>query len=566
MSQVWPPPSFQPMLVNMQEWRAWYSGETDRLDNVGTRHGVSSASGFRGTVLRVWARFWGTRPSGQEHSLRVHVPLAADIARATADMLFAEPPTMKAEDPEPLDENGNPVPETLLAIEQQITDATTELIETYAVNGMLVELASAAEVGAALGGVYLRAVADLKTKRVCLSRVDHHMAIPTFRFNELESVRFWRKLGEQGGITYWHIETHLVNAAGVGVVRHELFEGTEETLTIPIPLADRPETRDLVVDQNSEISTRTPGLDVVYIPNNLPNPLWLDLPDGARMGAPDIAGSEDLLDRLDHAFSLMLREADLARARAMVADSALKDFGVGMGRGFDSNQELFTPLRLPPPDPNSNNPGNMVQLIQPEMRVEKWLVLCQEITEVILRRSGHSAATFGEDESAASTATETNSKNKRSATSRLRKSRIWATELRAILQKMLAMDVAFGWVPPGTIDPLRVVVSFPMPSASPTELAQTVQALRSVQAMSMETAVRRANPAWTDRQVDEEVQAILEEQKATAALAPAAVDPFATPVEDPGATAGGLDAIPGADAPLPTEQVVTDQQQAVPAV
>lgn len=515
----WPPKELQPIHHRMQDWSAWYSGDRYALEQAGANQG-SVRTGLSGWAVRWFRRFWGAPvvDGSTEPKIKVHVPLASDIARASADLLFAEPPAIQAEaDPED-------------AEQQARAEATTEHIGRYLDDGLISVFASAAETSSALGGVYLRATWDVQDRRVFCTRVDADQAVPEFRWGRLNRVTFWRTLPSDGSKVWRHLETHELSTrdpdgsgeSGIGIIRHQLWEGSAGDLGQLRPLDDHPDTAGLaaLIDTDGDgISTRSPRLDVVYVPNITPNPLWRNNPTGNNLGAPDIAGTEDLHDRLDHVYSSLMREVDLAKARIVVPEYMLQDLGPGKGMGWDADREVWAPLPGAT-SPQSGQQPMKPELFQPAIRVQDHIAIMQQLVEDILRSAGYSAATFGEDETGSVTATEVNSKTNRSRLTRSRKIRHWQPAIRELVTKMLAIDVAMGewfrsageegWAS-NLVDPTLVKVEFPQPQQSPAELAQTVALLSQAQAISTFMKVRMAHPDWDDQQVMDEVERIQQE-------------------------------------------------------
>src|ERR1043165_5183308 len=102
--EAWPPASMKKVLADMAEWSAWYSSDTDALarvyggdSTVGgvTNHPAQFRGGLVGAVARMW---WGQPTPVGEQRVKLHVPLAADIAAKSADLLYSEPPTFTFED------------------------------------------------------------------------------------------------------------------------------------------------------------------------------------------------------------------------------------------------------------------------------------------------------------------------------------------------------------------------------------------------------------------------------------------------------------------------------------
>ena len=116
----WPPSPQGIALAQQSIWSAWLIGDPEGLKNAyGTadpslgehseffryENGKSGSLSQGGLINRV-ARFFWSRPSiSGNRKAGLHVPLAADIATASADLLFSEPPQFTIEEPE--DGGGN---------------------------------------------------------------------------------------------------------------------------------------------------------------------------------------------------------------------------------------------------------------------------------------------------------------------------------------------------------------------------------------------------------------------------------------------------------------------------
>src|SRR5690606_10034247 len=142
--------------------------------------------------------FWG-RPVPTNHAnTRLHVPVPADIATASADLLFSEPPRLilpKRVSSTPGVASSNPAQERLEAIfNNPLTQA---------------ELVEAAELSAALSGTFLRAVWDTTVSdQVMVDAVAADQGVPEWRYGKLVAVTFWRVLARDGNIVWRHLERH----------------------------------------------------------------------------------------------------------------------------------------------------------------------------------------------------------------------------------------------------------------------------------------------------------------------------------------------------------------------
>lgn len=488
----WPPKELDGILGPLTIWDAWYRGTAEALRKA-YKPRLDRPNQYRGGIAGAAARLWWGQPVGDLDTARrdqIHVPIAADICQASADLLFAEPPTITAAD-------------------QTTQDRVDELVD----DGLHAALAGAHEIGAALGGVYLRTSWDQQVvpDRPFLTALHADNAVPEFRWGRLVAVTFWWAVREQNGVVLRHLERHELDGAGNGIILHGLYEGTGQDLGQLVPLTEHPSTAGLadVVDADGVISTETPGLAVVYVANQTPQRLWRTHPVGVNYGRSDLDGIEPLMDALDETMSSLQRDIRLGKARILIARSLLENLGPGQGAAFDLDREVFAPV-------NALGRGDQplkdsITAQQFAIRVDEHLRAAQELTETILRSAGYSAQTFGEQGDGGSrTATEVDSRDKRSDRTRDRKIRHWRPGTTAVLTKLLAVDSAL-FRKPNNPDGLQVI--FPdTDQDSPEVLARTAQSLKVAQAASTRVRVALVHPDWDDPQVEEETTRILAEE------------------------------------------------------
>lgn len=482
----WPPPELAPIAASQAEHDAWWVGSPERLTAVYQGHQGhrprTRPSQYVGGVVGTVARWlWGTPTNdSDEPRIRLHVPLAADICQASADLLFADPPEITSGD-----------------------EATQYQLGAYLEDGLPHLLSEAAEIGAALGGTYLRATWDAELQgRSFLTAVDADAAYPEFRYGRLSAVTFWWVLHQDGTTVWRHLERHET-IGGRGVVEHGLYIGTGSSLGRRVPLQDRPETAGLAVDADSRIDTGSDGLAVAYVPNVTPQRALRSHAIGRNLGRSDLEGVEPNLDALDWTYSLWMRDLDLAKARIAVPEYMLQTNKPGAGQTFDQDRAVYVTGSAP-----SSNQG--LEYFQFTVDVDNYLTTAKTHIADILRGSGYSAQTFGEDDSGSSaTATEIMSRDRRSNMTRDRKIRLFKPAIRQIVAKMLATDRAkFG----AAVDPADLAVTFSDSAQdTPRQLAQTAQAMANAQAASIETRVRLLHPDWTDPEIMAERDKIVAE-------------------------------------------------------
>lgn len=493
---AWPPAHCDPINKQIATWAAWYSGDADQLtaiyagttgQNAGKDFFASEAGGVKATARRAWDSvrrwFWGNRSSSGQPRNRVHVPLAGDIAAASADLLFSDPPRVTTDD-----------------------KATQERLDELLDDGAQAVLLEAAEIAAALGGVYLRVCWDpeVRPDRPWIAAVQPDAAVPEFTFGKLTAVTFWRVIKRTKRTVVRHLERHEN-----GLVLHAVYEGTDDELGQPVPFADYPETAWLngnpdVVNGN-EIHTGLDGLAAVYVPNMRPNRVWRNIPGAAALGRSDYAGVEAMMDGLDLTMSSWLRDVELGKARLIVPKEYLQTGGPGQGAGVDLDREVYEPVNAMSDD--DGKPA--IEQVQFDIRVDAHQRTVDAFKTTIVSTAGYAAATFGLDtEGSAQTATEVAAKHRRSLLLRGRKIRYFRPELVELLGALLGIDATIFHTR-GVNAEADILVEWPDGvSEDPKDVAQILQLLEQAGAISTEEKVKMLHPDWEDDDVAEEVDRI----------------------------------------------------------
>jgi hypothetical protein len=490
---AWPPTNMADISVKHAEWDAWYVGETAALERVYGNAGQAGnrPSQYRGGVTGALARFWWGKPlpnSGSATSEdKLHVPIAADLCQASSDILFAQPPSF-------------------IHGEQRIQSELDQAVE----QGLIRQLASSGEIGAALGDVYLRVTWDSTiADRSFITPVHADAAIPEFRWGRLVALTVWRELSDTNGLVVRHLERHELDGNGIGVIFHGLYQGTREYLGVQVPLTEYTSTAGIPVNADGFISTESRGLAVVHWPNKTPQRRWRQHDVGAWLGRSDLDGCEGSMDKLDMVYSSWMRDVRLAKSRLIVPNYMLESGGVGQGLGFDADQDVYVPVQAPPREDGKNE----ITPQQFTIRTADHLATCQELLEVILRTSGYSKQLFGEEDGVAMTATEVSSKDRRSTLTRDRKIREVTPALVQLLTKKLAVDAVIFRT---GVTPDAPVVEFAQATSStPEQLATTSNLLFQAQAASVRTRVAMQHPDWDEKQIAAEAALVLDEFSAS---------------------------------------------------
>lgn len=486
---TWPPKEHAPIFHQYAIHDAWYTGDPDQLariygnPNASTLAPPNRPSTYRGGLIGTVARmFWGAPTPQGERRIKLHIPLAADLATLSADLLYSEPPTIRAAD---------------LATQTWLDETAEQL------HGTLLE---AAEVAAALGGAYLRTVWDTEVSdQPWLAAVHADCAVPEWRWGRLSAVTFWRVVEQDGSRCLIHLERHEP-----GAILHGLYEGTVGDLGRQVDLGAHPETAGLP----PIVQTGIDRLTAVYLPNMRPQRRWRNYPAGANLGRSDFDGLEGLMDRLDAVYTSLMREIDLAKARLIVPQAYLQTLGPGKGSHFDLDREIYEALDALP-----NASGGMeITPAQFAIRVDEHLRSADALVRQIIRTAGYSAQSLGMDGETAMTATEVAARERRSMITRGKKSLYQRPAVVDALETLLMVQASmFG----GGVTVQRPEVTFgDSVSEDVMQLAQTAQLLRAAEAASTETLVRLVHPDWDEQQVTEEVQKIMDDRPAPVA------DPF----------------------------------------
>lgn len=521
----WPPQECDPIYAQYATWSAWYSGDIEQLSNTyagasgandTTGFFASEAGGVRGAVGRAIASirrwFWGERPRGAQQRQRVHVPIAADLAAASADLLFSEPPKVTV----PVEDTADGKPGTPDKVTQ---DRLDELMD----DGTQATLLEGAEIAAALGGVFLRIVWDAdKREMPWITAVHPDAAVPAWQWGDLASVIFWKVIAENGKIVVRHLEMHEP-----GKILHGVYQGDQDTLGTPVPLTDYPATADFaeLVENGNEIPTGATKLTAAYVPNMRPNRIWRSVPHAAHLGRSDFAGVEPLMDALDMTYSSWMRDVELGKARLIVPNDYLQSNGPGGGAGMELDREIYEGINAM----GSEDGKPEITQVQFAIRVAEHQSTCTDLKTTIVTTAGYSPQTFGLADGVAMTATEVAAKERRSFITRDRKIRYWRPQLGCLLETLLEVDAAkFN----SGVTPVRPQVEWESAvSVDPLALAQELNQLHQAEAISTEEKVKKRHPDWDQEMVDKEVEKIKPK------------------VEDPGTFTGMPPGKPGATPP-----------------
>lgn len=469
-TQRWPPEGWRDKYEKMKEWKAWYSGESLKL---------MEFYDSKDTVQN--QEFWSTISEGWQD--KIHLPLASEISSVSADLLFNEMPEFK-------------IPKAHVeGADRQDKDTQSRLTELLSNNQFHSKLLESAESNSALGGTYLKINWNKDFKNFPIISVAHSdTAIPNFNYDYLTSVTF-HKVVKQDGSTVWRkLEKHER-----GKITNMLYKGNQNHLGKEIPLDSLNKTKNM----SREIDTGIDDLLVRYVPNKKPNKLWMD----SSLGNSDYQGLEGLLDALDDTYTDWMDEMELAKADKIIPADWL-DYDSSSGElKYDPDKTTFTTLDVPP------SKMDKPQMIQPDMRTDKYEQTCLNLIERIVSSAGYSPQTFGlEIKGRAESGTALKVREDKSYNTKARKEKHFKQPLEQILELLLKVDkLQFG--NNKISDEPNVEVTFKQTSReSPNDQAETIEKLRRAKAMSKISAVKQIHPNWSDQEVKDEVDRILQQE------------------------------------------------------
>lgn len=471
---AWPPLEHAGQYQNYRRHAAWYEGDPVGLADAYSLTSNSGASAKPGTAERFRSFFWGKGPQPITRT-KLHIPIAADIATASADLLFADPPTFTFADETKTDERFKVIADS---------------------SGLTNTLLEAAELASPFGGVYLRACWDKDAADTPWTEaIPADRAIPEWMYGRLKAVTFWQQVASDGDTVWRHLERH-----SPGQIEHRLYKGDSSTIGRPVSLEDHPVTAALAmaVDEDGVVATGIPWLTAAYVPNMRPNRRDRLSP----LGRSDYDGIEGPMDALDETWTSWMRDIRLGVGRIIVSAELLRSMGKGQGATFDLDQEIFTPLPGSKPGEVAITPSQFA------IRVTEHRDTAAALTERIVSTAGYSGRTFGlRDEGGAATATEVSSSDRKSLVTRTKKTRYWIPSIADMARTLLAID-SFVYATPGVV-PVRPMVIFPDGvEEQPRTVAETLNLLHQAEAVSTATSVAMLHPDWPPDQVAEEVAAI----------------------------------------------------------
>lgn len=454
MAIQWPPIDW--LWGYYRRMGAWYSGD---------ERGLRAMAG-------ACEDFWRS-----DEKIKVHVPMAADIAALSAGLIFSDAPEIKSED-------------------ERTQERIAEIMKQ---NGAYALLLQAAELASVHGGVLLKWNWAQEDGMPVLSVVPAPFGLPEWAGQKLKRITFYNPVREdEMSGTRW---TLMERYEDDGRIHSSLLRGSGENLGTEVPLDSIPETAGI----EPEAVSGAGALLAVYVPNLLPNRIrpW------QMFGRSDFDGLTGLFDALDEAYSAIQRETRLTKTTVIVPAEYLRkrdsifpgEDAVGKTKWvFTNDSGVFTALDI---DTGENT--SPIQVVNPGIQADQRIALCEDIIRRILSMAGYSPQSAGLDISGqAESGTALNIRERKSLRTTETKKTYWWHALNDMVRAGLRLDAA---VFKSGVNP-EAEISVEMPDNSQPDISQMADILERLEragAVSTQTKVALLHPDWTPEQVDEEV-------------------------------------------------------------
>ena len=430
--------------------------------------------------------FW--RRSGRQ---KLHMPLAAEIAATSSDLLFGEELILYMVDRE----------------ERPRDDLQPRLEEILQHNSFHALLCEAAESCSALGDVYLKILWDRENGTCpCLRVVQGDRAWPEYVLGNLAAIHFFTPLEELPACGGEKTVVRLHERYSPGRIVTRMFRGSAQSLGMELG-QEALEALGLL----PEVEVPGGELLAVHIPNIRPNRLLR----GSCMGRSDLEGQRDLLDALDEAYSSWMRDIRLGKARLLVPAEYLRRGPEELFDGtrtvptFEFDEDVETLCAL---DVDTGRSSEGITPTQFSIRAEDHLKTWRDLIGRIVGGAGYAPQTFGLNiEGNAPSGTALRIRERRSFATTAKKQGYWQAALERLLGALVHLDARL-YPGRGSEAECRVHLRFADLYASDVgQTAQTLSALVQARAVSTQVRVRMLHPDWTGEQVGQEEARIREE-------------------------------------------------------
>lgn len=486
-----------------QAWEGLQSYCSDVYDSLSAmysgEHSALTATGLTGSF---WKR--STTAKG-----KMHVPIVADIAATSANLLFGQEPTFTSKHQE-----GQ-------ADETQQQERLDYIIGR---NNFEAKLLEAAESCSVMGDVYFKIRWNVNSMDYpFVDVVQGDSAYPEYMFGDMVCLHSFTELSRDKDTGKF---IRMYERYSKGEIHLEMYEGTESQLGSKMP-----DERIIELGYQPDVKCPIDEILAVHVANIRPNRKYRS----SMLGRSDFDGLRDLCDALDEAYSSWIRDIRLAKAKLIVPVDYLRRKPQEMLDGvaqngsweFDPDIETYVAMDI---QTNDGGTGNYITPSQFDIRSQQHADTCMNLIQNILQMAGYSPQTFGmEINGSSSSGTALNIRERKSASTRDKKQVYWIAPIEQLLTMLVRVDHAL-YPSAGSDGEDEIEMRFADNMGYDiTTLASAVQALNAAQAASTETKVRLIHEDWTEERVLNECDKIAKEY---AVNINGALDEFGNPIQN----------------------------------
>jgi len=420
---------------------------------------------------------------------RLHVPIAADIASTSADLLFSEEPRFTCIDEE---------------TEDDATPQQQRLDKLISLNNITGKLNEAAESCAALGDIFFKLNwSENELDHPVLTVIQADSALPEYFMGILKCIHFFsvfRRDSKRSEVI------RVYERYEPGKITMALFVGSEDDIGTESNAATLEE-----LGYAPEIRPPIEDMLAVHIPNIRPNRKDRD----SNLGRSDFDGLRGLMDALDETYSSWMRDIRLAKARLIVPAEYLRRNPSDLFKEgqytyeFDEDIETLVALDIDPEHAGSST----ITSSQFDIRSVEHAATCQDIIRNIVTIAGYAPQSFGLNiEGYAQSGTALHIRERKSFNTKNKKQTYWTSPLEKIMSAMIHLDAAIYPNMGSEMDD-EVKVHFADSIANDiNSTANAIDMLNRAAAISTEIKIQMLHPDWTKKQVKDEVERVKQEQ------------------------------------------------------
>lgn len=471
---------------------AFYSGQQQGVPVTHSHDGQPRSGGVVGWFA---SRFWGAVVPPDEIRTREHVGWAGDLVTLSADLLFADAPSIEIGR-----DDGD---------DSTVSELTTDRLDLIANSDEAHSFQhEGAELVSEFGASAMVVRWDTETAdNAWVAPAGADVTIPEFRNGRLIALTCFTEI-PQGGTIWRHLERHEK-----GRIVHALFEGTPRDVGKQRPLDALPQLAYLTAIATQHDDTLGGAAYFETGIQRLTAAWWLNAPaiQWRKQDQLQDAGRSDLTpavrrlgDSLDEIYSSWLKDIRLGAARLLIPEAYLDQDDEG-GFAFDRGRELIR--KVSAPGMADGNLTNSIEKVQFAIRTDDHEKAALSWWKRILGAAGYGELD-AETVNVVKTATEATFGHESKRRTRDKKALLARQALGPIYGAALEIDGRlFPGKGGGRFD--NPTVTFPAESqVDPLKSAQVISLLRAAGVMSTEIAVRAAHDDWSQPQVDEEVARI----------------------------------------------------------